>query len=163
MNDKFRLLSERIAALTGTPWCFLGAVCLIIVWALTGSLFDYSDTWQLIVNTGTTIVTFLMVFLIQNTQNRDAVAVQLKLDELLRAVKGARTELINLDLLSDADLARLRQQFEELGKDQGGDLSLSVETRVSANRTETEGSGRSTSQTDQHTEIELKKEQNKDK
>lgn len=158
MEDKFRLLSERIATLAGTPWCFLWAACLIILWAVSGPLFDYSDTWQLVVNTGTTIVTFLMVFLIQNTQNRDAVAVQLKLDELLRSVKGARTELINLDLLSDADLARLRQQFEELGKRSEGDLSLSIETHVRSQRSDSDKKGPSTSESESRTEIELKKE-----
>ena len=87
---------------------------IIIVWALTGPTFHYSDTWQLIINTGTTIVTFLMVFLIQNTQNRDAKAVHLKLDEIIRALKGARNELLDLEELSDEDLAKLGQQFQRI-------------------------------------------------
>ena len=85
-------------------------------WALTGPMFDYSQTWQLVINTGTTIVTFLMVFLIQNSQNRDGQAVQLKLDELIRAVEGARNDMIDLDELSDVELDRLHLEFQRLGK-----------------------------------------------
>jgi low affinity Fe/Cu permease len=88
----------------GSAWAFAGAIVILIVWGLTGPVFHYSDTWQLIINTGTTIVTFLMVFLIQNTQNRDAKAIQLKLDELIRALKGARNQLVDLENLSDEDL-----------------------------------------------------------
>ncbi len=89
--------------------------CLIIIgWALTGPMFNYSDTWQLVINTGTTIVTFLMVFLIQNTQNRDARAVHLKLDELIRALKGARNKLVNLEEMSDDDLDKLQEEFERV-------------------------------------------------
>ena len=98
----------------GSPWAFAAAVMIIIVWALTGPAFRYSDTWQLIINTGTTIVTFLMVFLIQNTQNRDAKAVHLKLDEIIRALRGARNELLDLEELSDEDLAKLEQQFQRI-------------------------------------------------
>src|SRR5689334_2820587 len=90
------------------------AVTVIVVWAVTGPLFGFSDTWQLVINTGTTIVTFLMVFLIQNTQNRDAKAIHLKLDELLRAMEGARTGLVDLENLPDAELARLQKQFERV-------------------------------------------------
>ena len=93
---------------------FIFAVLVIAVWAFTGPYFHYSDTWQLIINTGTTIVTFLMVFLIQNTQNRDAKAMHLKLDELLRSIAGARTGLVNLENLSDEQIARLKEQFEAL-------------------------------------------------
>jgi low affinity Fe/Cu permease len=114
MADLFHAFSQRVARLMGTSWAFLAAVALIVVWALTGPLFHFSDTWQLVITTGTTIVTFLMVFLIQNTQNRDAVAIHLKLDELLRAVEGARTGLVALEDLSDAELARLREQFARL-------------------------------------------------
>ena len=90
------------------------AVAVVTVWAVTGPLYDYSDTWQLVINTGTTIVTFLMVFLIQNTQNRDAKAIHLKLDELIRAVAHARTELVELEQLSDDDLERLQAEFHQL-------------------------------------------------
>jgi low affinity Fe/Cu permease len=96
-------------------------VLIIIVWALTGPVFHYSDTWQLVINTGTTIITFLMVFLIQNTQNRDAKAIHLKLDELIRGVKGARTNLVDLEKLSDEELERLKQQFERVRRAEGKD------------------------------------------
>jgi low affinity Fe/Cu permease len=89
------------------------------MWAITGPLFGFSDSWQLVINTGTTIVTFLMVFLIQNTQNRDAVAIHLKLDELLRAIESARTSLVDLEELSDEELKRLKQQFASLSKQCG--------------------------------------------
>src|SRR5213078_5322362 len=95
---------------------FSAALGIILFWAVTGPMFGFSDTWQLIANTFTTIVTFLMVFLIQNTQNRDAKAAQLKLDELIRALKGARNELIDLEKLADEDLTRLKQQFELVRK-----------------------------------------------
>lgn len=98
----------------GSPWAFLIALAAVIMWAAFGPHYHYSDTWELVINTGTTIVTFLMVFLIQNTQNRDTRALHLKLDELLRAVKGARTGLVNLEALSDEDLAQLQREFEQL-------------------------------------------------
>jgi len=95
---------------------FAIALLVVIVWALTGPLFHYSDTWQLVINTGTTIVTFLMVFLIQNTQNRDTQAVQLKLDELIRVTKGAHNLLIDLEELDDEQVEQLRRTYERLGK-----------------------------------------------
>lgn len=98
----------------GSPWAFLLALTAIVIWAITGPMFGYSDTWQLVINTATTIITFLMVFIIQNTQNRDTKAVHLKLDELLRGVKGARTSLVNLEALSDEELDALQKQFEKL-------------------------------------------------
>ena len=94
----------------------MGAVSVIVIWGLTGRLFHYSDTWQLIINTGTTIVTFLMVFLIQNTQNRDSKAIQLKLDEIIRSLSGARNHLIDLETLSDEDLQQLQEEFQRLRK-----------------------------------------------
>ena len=100
----------------GSAWAFGGAILIIVVWGLTGPMFHYSNTWQLIINTGTTIVTFLMVFLIQNTQNRDAKAAHLKLDEIIRALKGARNQLIDLEKLSDEDLTSLEKQFALLRK-----------------------------------------------
>src|SRR5438094_3208271 len=108
MRDIFRKFAHNASTAVGSPWAFILAVAIIVVWGLTGPLYHYSDTWQLIINTGTTIVTFLMVFLIQNTQNRDAVAIHLKLDELLRAVEGARTGLVDLESLSDAQLRQLQ-------------------------------------------------------
>jgi low affinity Fe/Cu permease len=114
VRDAFHVFARRSSAILGSAWAFACAIVIIIVWALTGPTFHFSDTWQLIINTGTTIVTFLMVFLIQNTQNRDAKAVHLKLDEIIRAVKGARNALVDLENLSDEDLKKLEKQFQEL-------------------------------------------------
>jgi low affinity Fe/Cu permease len=114
MHDLFRTFSLKTAKRVGSPWAFVGALVVIGLWALAGPLFHFSDTWQLVINTGTTIITFLMVFLIQNTQNRDAEAIQLKLDELLRAVTAARTSLVDLEDLSDDELERLREEFQQL-------------------------------------------------
>ena len=100
----------------GSAWAFCGAVLVIVVWLVTGPTFHFSDTWQLIINTATTVITFLMVFLIQNTQNRDAKAMHLKLDELIRALSGARNQLVDLENLSDDDLKKLEQQFQGLRK-----------------------------------------------
>jgi len=102
------------ARYAGHPLAFLTAVLLVLIWALTGPLFNFSDTWQLVINTSTTIVTFLMVFLMQNTQNRDSKAIQLKLDELLRGVKGARTGLVKLETLTEEELVGLESEFEAL-------------------------------------------------
>jgi low affinity Fe/Cu permease len=114
LHGAFRSCSQWLALTTGSPWAFTTAFLTIVVWALTGPLFHYSDTWQLVINTATTIVTFLMVFLLQNTQNRDTKAMHLKLDELLRGVKGARSSLINLETLSDDELERLQHEFARL-------------------------------------------------
>lgn len=114
MREMFRRFSEAAAHAVGTHWAFLAACLTIAVWAASGSYFGYSDTWQLFINTGTTIVTFLMVFLIQNTQNRDARIVSLKLDELLRSVDGARTAMVELDMMSDEDLERVHEEFLRL-------------------------------------------------
>jgi low affinity Fe/Cu permease len=115
MHELFRRFAQRVSSAVGTPWAFVLALLVILAWALTGPLYHYSDTWQLVINTGTTIVTFLMVFLIQNTQNRDAAVFHLKLDELIRAVKTARNELVDMEHLSDEELHQLQKQFEELG------------------------------------------------
>jgi low affinity Fe/Cu permease len=112
MKDAFRHVSRRTADAVGSPWMFLLAIAVVVLWAALGPHYHYSDTWQLVINTGTTIVTFLMVFLIQNTQNRDAKAIHLKLDELLRAVTGARTKLIRLEDLTDEELIRVRDDLE---------------------------------------------------
>ena len=116
VSDAFRLFARRSSIILGSAWAFAGAVLVILVWILTGPTFHFSDTWQLIINTATTIITFLMVFLIQNTQNRDAKAVHLKLDEIIRALKGARNELVDLEELSDEDLKKLEQQFQRIRK-----------------------------------------------
>jgi low affinity Fe/Cu permease len=114
MRDAFRKFAHAVSNAVGTPAAFLLALLSIVVWGATGPAFGYSDTWQLVVNTATTIVTFLMVFLIQNTQNRDAKAIHLKLDELLRGVKGARTSLVDLEELSDEELDALQREFRAL-------------------------------------------------
>ena len=114
MNRLFQQIAERTALLVGTPWAFIGAVIVIVAWAASGPLFGYSDTWQLVVNTGTTIITFLIVFLIQNTQNRETRIVRLKLDELLRGVQGARTGFASLDQMTDEELGEIESEFERL-------------------------------------------------
>ena len=114
MNDIFRKFANAVSQIVGTSWVFILAVAVVVIWAILGPMFHFSDTWQLVINTGTTIITFLMVFLIQNTQNRDAKAIHLKLDELIRGVKGARTGLVSLEGLSDEELDRLQKQFERL-------------------------------------------------
>jgi low affinity Fe/Cu permease len=114
VSDAFRIFARRSSDILGSAWAFAGAVLVILVWLLTGPTFHFSDTWQLIINTATTIITFLMVFLIQNTQNRDAKAVHLKLDELIRAIKDARDELIDLEDLSDEELKKLEEQFRRM-------------------------------------------------
>ncbi|MEW6155926.1 MAG: low affinity iron permease family protein [Verrucomicrobiota bacterium] len=116
MNDAFRVFAQHASHIVGTPTAFILAFVILLAWAIAGPWFGFSDTWQLIINTGTTIVTFLMVFLIQNTQNRDALALHLKLDELIHAMKGARNQLVNLEELSDEELARLQKEFERLRK-----------------------------------------------
>jgi low affinity Fe/Cu permease len=116
VSDAFRVFARRSSIALGSAWAFAGAVLVILVWLLTGPTFHFSDTWQLIINTATTIVTFLMVFLIQNTQNRDAKAVHLKLDELIRAIKEARNELVDLEDLSDEELQKLEEQFRSMRK-----------------------------------------------
>jgi low affinity Fe/Cu permease len=120
MNEAFRKFSGKISTLAGSPWAFMIAVLIILAWVITGPLFHFSDTWQLVINTGTTIVTFLMVFLIQNTQNRDATAIHLKLDELIRAVKEARNSMVDLEDVSDDELEKLQHQFQKMREQQGG-------------------------------------------
>ena len=114
MRDRFRAFAHYIADRVGSPWAFFVAFAIVLVWAVTGPIFGFSDTWQLVINTGTTIVTFLMVFLIQNMQNRDAVAIHLKLDELIRATADARNQLVDLEDLPDAELEKLRVEFCKL-------------------------------------------------
>jgi low affinity Fe/Cu permease len=114
VNDAFRVFARRSAVLLGSAWAFAAALLVIVVWLVTGPTFHFSDTWQLIINTGTTIVTFLMVFLIQNTQNRDAKAMHLKLDEVIRALKKARNEMVDLEDLSDEELKKLEEQFRRV-------------------------------------------------
>ena len=114
MKKGFHRLAQRAAEAVGSPWAFCAAAAITILWAATGSYFHYSDTWQLVINTGTSVATFLIVFLIQNTQNRDARVIHLKLDELIRAVSTARTELVQMESLSDEELEALQKNFTEV-------------------------------------------------
>lgn len=114
MRNMFTSFAAHISHLMGSPWAFILAMIVIIIWAVTGPVFDYSDTWQLIINTGTTIITFLMVFLIQNTQNRDARAMHLKLDELIAAARNARNEMIDIENLSDEELETIARRYQKL-------------------------------------------------
>jgi len=119
MRKFFNLCATRISTAAGQPLTFITAMLIILVWAVSGPVFHYSDTWQLIINTGTTIVTFLMVFLIQNSQNRDAAAMQAKLDELLRAVDKAREKFIGIEHLTDQQIELVRSALERYAKDAG--------------------------------------------
>jgi len=112
--EAFQRLARSSSRAVGSPWAFALALIVVILWALAGPLFQYSNGWQLTINTGTTIITFLMVFLIQHSQNRDTQVTQLKLDELIRAVTDARNELVDMEDLSDEELRRLQTQFERL-------------------------------------------------
>ncbi|HKX84764.1 MAG TPA: low affinity iron permease family protein [Pyrinomonadaceae bacterium] len=113
-QSPFTRFARWTATKAGRPSVFVGAVAIILIWSLTGPVFGFSDTWQLIINTGTTIVTFLMVFLIQNTQNRDTEAIQIKLDELVRAMKGARNEVIDLEEMDEKELEAIRKEYLSL-------------------------------------------------
>ena len=118
MAKVFEHLASRVAAAAGRPMAFALALAIIIGWGLSGPLFGWSDTWQLVINTGTTIVTFLMVFLIQNAQNRDAAAIQAKLDEVIRAIEGARNEFIGIEHLTEGQLEQIRGDIEaEFGEE----------------------------------------------
>lgn len=116
--------------MVGSPTAFVLAVLVVVAWAATGPFFGYSDTWQLVINTGTTIVTFLMVFMIQATQNRDSLAIQLKLDELIRALKHARTGLVHLEDWTDDELENLRTEFQRLSK--SPDIAAAIENAEEA-------------------------------
>lgn len=117
MNELFRKISRAVSLAVGRSSSFILAVLIVIVWACTGPLFGFSDTWQLVINTGTTILTFLMVFLIQNTQNRDAKAIHLKLDELIHSLKGARNSVVDIEEVSDAELEKMYKEFHEIHKE----------------------------------------------
>lgn len=116
-NKIFLSLSKKVSTWAGRPSTFMLALIIVFVWGVSGPIFGYSDTWQLVINTGTTIITFLMVFLIQNTQNRDTEAIQLKLDELIRATKGAHTVLLDLEELSEEELDVLRDEYEKIAQE----------------------------------------------
>ncbi len=117
MNEFFHKISHKVGENAGTPGAFIAALLVIIGWLVTGPMFNFSDTWQLVINTGTTIITFLMVFLIQNMQNRDAKAVHLKLDELIHSIKAARNDFMDLEDATEEELAKLTAEFKQLRKD----------------------------------------------
>ena len=114
MTDVFSVFARSTSSVLGSAWVFAAALLIIVIWAITGPAFHFSDTWQLIINTGTTIVTFLMVFLIQNTQNRDAKAVHLKLDEIIHSLSRARNHLVDLEKMSEEDLEKLQDEFSRV-------------------------------------------------
>jgi low affinity Fe/Cu permease len=127
-QSRFAHFARSVSAWAGHPAAFIGALSIIVLWAVGGPVFGFSDTWQLVINTGTTIVTFLMVFLIQNTQNRDAIAMHLKLDELIRTNRGANNTLLDMEELSEEDLVAIRSHYEALARKARRDPSvLSVE------------------------------------
>jgi low affinity Fe/Cu permease len=113
-GDAFGGFAAAASGWLGSKWAFVGAISIIVVWAFTGPIFHYSDTWQLIINTGTTIVTFLMVFLIQNTQNRDARAINLKLNELIRSIDAAGNQMMDIEKLSDEELDVMQKRYEKI-------------------------------------------------
>lgn len=115
-KGRFSRFSKATAYATGRPWAFVLAFLVIVVWMVSGPMFHYSDTWQLVINTSTTIITFLMVFLIQNTQNRDSQAMHLKMDELIRAVKGAHTAMIDIEELTDGELLMIKKRYLQLAE-----------------------------------------------
>jgi low affinity Fe/Cu permease len=116
MRDLFHKIAQKASHAVGSAWAFILSVLIIIAWAATGPIFGFSDTWQLVINTGTTIVTFLMVFLIQNTQNRDAKVIHLKLDELIRVAKAARNNLVDLEDCTEEELDELEREFQRIRK-----------------------------------------------
>ena len=137
MRRFFNSFAAKTSTAAGQPTTFVIAVLIIAVWAITGPMFHYSDTWQLVINTGTTIVTFLMVFLIQNTQNRDTCAIQLKLDELIRANQNARNKMLQLEDLTEEELKQLKASFAAL-LPESGDLKRRVAERTQARAAEAE-------------------------
>jgi low affinity Fe/Cu permease len=134
VNELFRRFSRRTADVVGSPWAFALALAILLVWAITGPIFHFSDSWQLVINTGTSVVTFLMVFVIQASQNRDSKALHLKLDELIRAIETARTEMVDLEERPEAELKALADQFKQLGEDEvaGGSNSPDESVLVDA-------------------------------
>src|ERR1041385_4436083 len=133
MRELFRKFAQITSAVVGSSWAFIFAVFIIIVWAVTGPMFHYSDTWQLVINTGTTIITFLMVFLIQNTQNRDSKALQLKIDELIRS-SSARNNFLALEHLSDDELKEIDEEFKKLHSQRESAALRKVHSRIQAEK-----------------------------
>lgn len=122
-RNLFNTIAKKAATATGSPWTFLAAVAIVVIWGITGPVFGFNDTWQLVINTGTTIITFLMVFLIQHTQNADTAAMQIKLDELIRATAEANNELLDLEELDEARLEEIRAEYEQMAREAGDALA----------------------------------------
>ena len=122
MKEAFQRFARWFADALGSPWALIAAMVMVVAWGVSGPIFDFSDAWQLVINTITNVVTFIMLFVLQATQNRDTKATQLKLDELLRAIEGARTGLVNLEALSDEELAKLEADFERLRRSHSQDI-----------------------------------------
>ncbi|MEO8377162.1 MAG: low affinity iron permease family protein [Candidatus Sumerlaeota bacterium] len=135
MKSKFNVFSRATARGTGHPLAFVGSVAVVIVWATLGPVFKFSDTWQLVINTGTTIITFLMVFLIQNTQNRDSEAIHLKLDEIIRSIDGAQNALLNLEELDDEELEGIRKDYLALAEAARNELGERLSEEANAKPT----------------------------
>ena len=133
LNDRFRGFAGLIGNALGSPWAFLAALIFVVAWVVTGPYFGYSDTWQLVINTSTTIATFLMVFLLQSTQNRDTKAINIKLDELLRAIEGARTGLADLGDLTDDEIDQIERELMEIAREAGVD-TLPLRKQMRARR-----------------------------
>jgi low affinity Fe/Cu permease len=138
--NSFNRFAKWTARTAGHPGTFGVAVAVIVIWAITGPIFGFSDSWQLVINTGTTIVTFLMVFLIQNTQNRDSTAMQIKLDELIRAVRGAHNELVDLEDLTEEELEQMKAHYTRLAE--RARARLRKQTQDQAETGKTRGSGK---------------------
>ncbi len=140
MSKIFTAFATKTSQIVGSPWSFLMAFLIVVVWGATGPLFNFSDTWQLVINTGTTIITFLMVFLIQNTQNRDAKAMHLKLDELISATKAAHNEMIDIEDLDDDKLQEIaayyKQKKEECGDEEVKAIAKDVAEKVAGDKAE---------------------------
>ena len=130
-RNLFNTIAKKAAVATGSPWTFLAAVSIVVLWGISGPIFKFNDTWQLVINTGTTIITFLMVFLIQHTQNSDTAAMQIKLDELIRATAEANNELLDLEELDEERLEEIRAEYERMAREAGDAL-----TRVRSCRSE---------------------------
>ena len=126
MNVFFRKFSHKTSEIVGSPWSFIAALAIIVIWALTGPIFHFSDTWQLVINTGTTIVTFLMVFLIQRSQNKDALAIHLKLNEIVAALEGASNRLIDVEDLTEDEIKTLHTHYQSLVNMAKKDLQLTM-------------------------------------
>ncbi|WP_315386829.1 low affinity iron permease family protein [uncultured Stenotrophomonas sp.] len=116
LRSIFNLVAKKASYAAGTPWTFLGAVSIVVIWALSGPVFKFNDTWQLVINTGTTIITFLMVFLIQHSQNADTAAIQIKLDELIRVTAEANNELLDLEEMDEERLEEIRRTYEDMAR-----------------------------------------------